>query len=330
MSNTPPPNVLAAATKYGPSIDHIAHQYHISGADLLLKLSKGENSWGDKGVSSAGARGYTQFIPATRAAYIQKYGIDPWKDADSAFHATAIYLKHAGNIAAYNPGMSSYTKYILDQDIGSATVAAIKTPTTTTKPGFGLPKVAKQDSSAVDDALVTALLSGKRGTGLLNAINYGLDQIPQTTTAPPTKTVAHTASAPGGGQDTSYRGDYPLGKHGKIIGTPYAGTHTLGNWQSDNAVDIAVPIGTRMLAWRPGTVIKVDRHPQDGGRFAGDAITIRYDNGQEAFYKHGVSHVHVGEKVGAGSLLGTTGSANGVAHLHIGILKGNPLHKWGS
>jgi hypothetical protein len=46
---------------------------------------------------------------------------------------------------------------------------------------------------------------------------------------------------------------YPLARRGKIIGTPYTGTHTLGNWQSDNAVDIAVPVGTRgpVDPWRP-------------------------------------------------------------------------------
>ena len=36
---------------------------------------------------------------------------------------------------------------------------------------------------------------------------------------------------------------YPLGAHGPIIGTPYHGTHTRGNWQSDNAVDIRIPNG---------------------------------------------------------------------------------------
>ncbi len=30
-------------------------------------------------------------------------------------------------------------------------------------------------------------------------------------------------------------GNYPLGVHGPIIGTPFHGTHTRGNWQSDNA-----------------------------------------------------------------------------------------------
>lgn len=104
---------------------------------------------------------------------------------------------------------------------------------------------------------------------------------------------------------------------GKIIGTPHTGTHTLGNWQSDNAYDIAAPLGTTFYSVVKGTVIKVTPHPQDNGRFAGDAITIKADSGNELFYKHGTASVHVGQKVDVGTPLGRTGEANGVAHLHF-------------
>src|SRR4051794_28244529 len=52
-------------------------------------------------------------------------------------------------------------------------------------------------------------------------------------------------------------GDGPLARLGKLIGFPHQGTHTLGNWQSDNAVDISVPVGTPMLSLSDGTVVKV-------------------------------------------------------------------------
>jgi murein DD-endopeptidase MepM/ murein hydrolase activator NlpD len=119
-------------------------------------------------------------------------------------------------------------------------------------------------------------------------------------------------------------GRYPTARTGKIIGTPYTGTHTLGNWQSDNAVDIAVPKGTPMVALQSGTVVKVRHHPQDGGRFAGDQITIRGANGNEYFYAHGVADVKPGQRVRRGESLGVTGSANGVEHLHFGQMRGDP------
>ena len=119
-------------------------------------------------------------------------------------------------------------------------------------------------------------------------------------------------------------GRYPLGKRGKLIGTPHAGTHTLGNWQSDNAVDIGVPVGTTMLALDSGKVIKVRHHPQGAGRFAGDQITIQGDHGNAFFYGHGVAQVKEGQRVHRGQVIGTSGSANGVAHLHLGVRKGDP------
>ncbi len=119
-------------------------------------------------------------------------------------------------------------------------------------------------------------------------------------------------------------GTYPLGVRGTLIGTPFAGTHTLGNWQSDNAVDLGVPIGTAMIAVDSGSVVKVSPHPQDGSRFAGDAITIVGDHGNSFFYKHGVSSVKVGQRVHKGQKIGTSGSASGVAHLHFGVKHDDP------
>ncbi|HTE62697.1 MAG TPA: transglycosylase SLT domain-containing protein [Solirubrobacteraceae bacterium] len=117
---------------------------------------------------------------------------------------------------------------------------------------------------------------------------------------------------------------WPTAKKGDLIGAPHQGTHTLGNWQSDNAIDIGVPVGTPMVALQSGVVVKVTKHPQGSGRFAGDQITIRGANGNEYFYAHGVADVKAGQKIRRGQELGTTGSANGVAHLHFGQMKGDP------
>jgi murein DD-endopeptidase MepM/ murein hydrolase activator NlpD len=122
---------------------------------------------------------------------------------------------------------------------------------------------------------------------------------------------------------------YPLARRGKIIGTPYSGTHTLGNWQSDNAVDIAIPVGTPVRSIRGGRVVKVVHHPQDGSRFAGDQVTIQGPGGGVFFTHLSRSNVRPGERVKRGQVIGRSGSANGVAHLHIGRERGNPLREFG-
>lgn len=138
--------------------------------------------------------------------------------------------------------------------------------------------------------------------------------------APQTTTRTSGARGASGGLSAKT----PVGRSAKVIGTPHSGTHTLGNWQSDNAVDISVPQGTPMVALQDGVVVKVRHHPQDGGRFAGDQITIRAANGNEYFYAHGRASVKPGQRIRRGQKLGTTGSANGVPHLHFGQMKGDP------
>lgn len=122
---------------------------------------------------------------------------------------------------------------------------------------------------------------------------------------------------------------------GKVIGTPYAGTHAKDfnvsggsdNWESENAVDIAVPIGTPVYATQNGTI-----GPQFGaggsGRFAGLRLHVNSDAYSE-YYAH-LSRYAPGIKPGvavtAGELLGYSGVANGVAHLHYATSEGtDPL-----
>jgi murein DD-endopeptidase MepM/ murein hydrolase activator NlpD len=128
----------------------------------------------------------------------------------------------------------------------------------------------------------------------------------------------------GGGVSGSSPAGYPLSRRGSLIGTPHAGTHTLGNWQSDNAVDLGVRNGTKMIALDDGVVVKVRHHPMNVGRFAGDQITIRGDHGNSYFYAHGASSVQAGQRVHRGQTIGITGSANGVPHLHFGVEHGDP------
>lgn len=113
---------------------------------------------------------------------------------------------------------------------------------------------------------------------------------------------------------------------GKIIGTPYAGTHAKDfnvkggsdNWESENAVDIAVPIGTPVYATQDGTIGPQFGPTGEGGRFAGIRLHVNGASFSE-YYAHLSSTapgIRAGVKVTEGELLGYSGVANGVAHLH--------------
>lgn len=118
---------------------------------------------------------------------------------------------------------------------------------------------------------------------------------------------------------------YPLAKKGAIIGSPYSGTHTLGNWQSDNAIDIAAPVGTPVYAVADGVIgPKIGPLGSKNPRFAGDRVYLQFGDNQ-AYYGHlSKLVVKAGEHVTDGQLLGYSGEANGVAHLHFSVKNGSP------
>ncbi len=120
---------------------------------------------------------------------------------------------------------------------------------------------------------------------------------------------------------------YPLSKVGPLIGWPYQGTHTLGNWQSDRACDISVPVGTAVLACFGGTIgDNFGPLPDPDPRFAGLRLQI---NGatDSSWYGHlsaFAAGLGPGDQVTAGQVLGKSGSANGVPHLHWALEHGWP------
>jgi hypothetical protein len=116
------PETSEAVRRYGPSINRLARRrYGISGQDLLAKLVVGESGDNPDAVSSAGARGRTQFMPTSRAEAIRKFGVDPWGSADDAVHAAVLHLQGKINgskgLEGYNPGDPNYPKYILGQPV---------------------------------------------------------------------------------------------------------------------------------------------------------------------------------------------------------------------
>ena len=103
----------------------------------------------------------------------------------------------------------------------------------------------------------------------------------------------------------------------------------LGNWQSDNAIDIAVPAGNRGARRRR-------RHRGEYGRLAAvarrrrDRRLQRHAAGRQG--QRGLLHApdtarscEPGERVRAGPGDRLSGYANNVEHLHIGLEHGDPI-----
>ncbi|MCQ4308170.1 M23 family metallopeptidase [Pseudomonas stutzeri] len=93
------------------------------------------------------------------------------------------------------------------------------------------------------------------------------------------------------------------------------------------AVDIAMPVGTPIVAARAGTVVKV-RNDQHGRRPdpAGNYVRILHDDGTHSAYLHlkrGSVQVNAGQQVKVGSLLGQSGNTGRSTgpHLHFVVQK---------
>jgi len=123
---------------------------------------------------------------------------------------------------------------------------------------------------------------------------------------------------------------WPLGKEGTIIGRPYQGTHTRGNWQSDNALDLSVPNGTPVYATADGVIgPRIGDLSSSDPALLGKRLTLE-TNGNAFYYAHlSKLSVQAGQHVKRGQLLGYSGSANGAPHLHIGVEHGDPQKLFG-
>lgn len=178
--------------------------------------------------------------------------------------------------------------------------------------------------------LVYGGVTGKSITSLLTGDN-------QTPRTPPsggdpsasTGTTTTGVSVAGRG-DTIGTGILP--SIGKIIGKPFEGTHAKAfnvsggsdNWESENAVDVSTPVGTPIYAPISGIIGKTGSLGK-GGRFEG--IRVNLHSTADNFYFAHLSAVNVreGDRVNAGQLLGYSGSANGVPHLHFAVENGSPF-----
>jgi murein DD-endopeptidase MepM/ murein hydrolase activator NlpD len=120
---------------------------------------------------------------------------------------------------------------------------------------------------------------------------------------------------------------YPAKKKVALIGRPGHGTHSFTvaptNWQSDNAWDFAFPFGTPLVAVADGTIgDKIGPISDDpNSRFGG--LRCYLETADNEFYYAHLSKLAPVTKPGArlrqGDVLGFSGAASGVDHLHLGV-----------
>lgn len=127
---------------------------------------------------------------------------------------------------------------------------------------------------------------------------------------------------------------YPLADKAKMGGGP--AEHKLrpfGNWQSDNAVDLLIRQGVAVLAVDDGEIVRLGGAWRGGsGNPDGFNVTIKTSD-NAWFYTHlktRAPNIQVGKKVKRGEYLGSSGAANGVDHIHLGVEKGDPVALLGS
>ena len=125
---------------------------------------------------------------------------------------------------------------------------------------------------------------------------------------------------------------YPAKLRGQIIGRPGQGTHSFiappNNWESDNAIDIALPHGTALFAVADGEIgTQFGPLNSTDPRFLGlRCHLVTADN--EFYYAHlskFAAGVQPGSRLKQGQVIGFSGAANGVNHLHLGCRRSDPV-----
>jgi hypothetical protein len=124
---------------------------------------------------------------------------------------------------------------------------------------------------------------------------------------------------------------YPLGVRGVLIGCPFAGgsedspARPPNNLATDNGVDIAVPLGTPVLAVADGVIGSLIG-PQRSGDPRAAGLRVHLNAPGRRFYYAHLSRLDVraGEHVARGQRIGLSGQAKGVPHIHFAQDRGDP------
>lgn len=108
----------------------------------------------------------------------------------------------------------------------------------------------------------------------------------------------------------------------------------LGNWQSDNAIDVHATPGSIVVSPKPGYISKVggyDPHRGPVGTIFGEHTTIECDDSSAVFLTHLDRIVSLGERVLAGEIIGRVGDwprSSSMDHAHCGARGFNPESMW--
>ena len=99
-----------------------------------------------------------------------------------------------------------------------------------------------------------------------------------------------------------------------------SGTCSHNIYEGDSGTDIHCPVGTPVMATKCGTIMLSDDNayaPWSGA--SKGRIRIQHSDGTATYYTHlATRKVQVGQTVNAGDIIGTSGTANGVDHVHVG------------
>jgi murein DD-endopeptidase MepM/ murein hydrolase activator NlpD len=346
-----------AVTRWAPEAARAHRRYRRVPTRLLLGLIQTESS-GQEGQVSPGAHaeGLTQFIPSTARTYhVNTKPGHARSQIMGAAHYLSDLIGQTGSINSallhYSGGLGSYPGLVrgrakayanvarrANQGLGipggkgaqgpqgpkgSITIPGVQGPNLNP---FDMLQQLNQFSAGGDDPNSTSSLNLNMLANLFDAQHAGDSSTPNTIL----NFGGNDQNAKGGNKMGNMPGGhhYPLGHKGKLIGTPYSGTHTLGNWQSDNAIDLGVPVGTPVLAVVDGVISPggLGFGPGGSGRFAGDRLHLR-GGGNTYFYTHMKRYakgIRPGARVRRGQIIGYSGSANGVAHLHFAQQHGDP------
>lgn len=349
---------------YDAYINEAAAKYGLD-PNLIRQVIRAESGGNANAGSPAGARGLMQLMPGTARGLGVTNILDPRQNIMGGSKYLRQQLDAFGGsipkaLAAYNAGPGAVTKYggippftetqnyvkkIMGW-LGGGDTAVLNAPAGAQGQAMQAP-AAMLSGPSPSDAIAALRASrptmrqlgvGKGKVGPLDqqaaasrlAALTQLKQAMNSTGVPPSGTASSDVTG-GAGTIPLAAGGMVSGldwlKAAKLIGTPNAGTHTLGNWQSDNALDIAFKSDTPLYATEGGVVgSRFGSLNSSNPRMAGLRMSIDGDN-RSWYYAHlsrFAPGIKPGVRVRQGQLIGYSGTANGVDHLHLGVSQGDP------
>jgi murein DD-endopeptidase MepM/ murein hydrolase activator NlpD len=331
MGQGVPSNQIALAQQYG-------RQYRVD-PRLLLAIGGHETHWGTLG---AGRQGYTLGYGATDTGLLNQYAGVANQYRGAAKTLAGWGARSIGDVLA---GKAS--RYATDPawEKGVAqTYASLGGKPTLDATRFNLPDAslaprgpsmapapstapAPLDRGAIIRQAFLGQLQGKQFS-LLDLMRQLREQRTTAAAQPAAPAVGQAAAPVAAGVAPSDKGRAdPL--KGKIIGRPYEGTHAdIPNWESQRAIDVAAPIGSPIYSPFAGTIGSQfgSLGAAPSSRFGGLRMHVvgPTDEAYLAHLSRFAPGIRPGRRVRPGQLLGYSGSASGVAHLHEALKYGDP------